>query len=33
MDLEGIIQREKSDKEGQMLYDITYKWNLEKLDL
>ena len=30
MDLEIIMLRSKSDREGQILYDITYKWNLKK---
>ena len=29
MDLEIIMLRSKSDREGQILY-ITYKWNLKK---
>ena len=27
MDFEGIILSEVSDREGQILYDITYIWN------
>ena len=29
MDLEGIMLSEKSDRERQILYDITYMWNLK----
>ena len=29
MDLEGIILSEMSDRERQILYDITYIWNLK----
>ena len=29
MDLEGIMLRNKSDRERQILYDITYMWNLK----
>ena len=27
--LEGIMLRNKSDRERQILYDITYMWNLK----
>ena len=30
MDLETVIQREVSQKEKQILYNIAYMWNLEK---
>ena len=30
MDLEGIMLREMSDRERQIPYDLTYKWNLKK---
>ena len=30
MDLEGIMLSEVSQTEGQILYDITYMWNLKK---
>ena len=29
MDLEGITLSETSDRERQILYDITYMWNLK----
>ena len=29
MDLKGIMLSEKSDREIQILYDITYMWNLK----
>ena len=29
MDLEGIMLSERSDREIQILYDITYMWNLK----
>ena len=29
MDLEGIMLNEVSQTEGQILYDITYMWNLK----
>ena len=29
MDLEGIMLSEISDRERQILYDITYMWNLK----
>ena len=29
MDLEGIMPSEMSDREGQMLYDTTYRWDLK----
>ena len=29
MDLEGIMVSEMSDRERQILYDITYMWNLK----
>ena len=29
MDLEGIMLSEMSDRERQILYDITYMWNLK----
>ena len=30
MDLEGIMLRNKSDRERQILYGNTYIWNLKK---
>ena len=29
MDLENTMLSEMSDREGQILYDITYMWNLK----
>ena len=29
MDLEGIMLSERSDREIQILYDISYMWNLK----
>ena len=29
MDLEGIMLSEMSDRDRQVLYDLTYMWNLE----
>ena len=29
MDLEGIMLSERSDREIQVLYDISYMWNLK----
>ena len=29
MDLEGIMLSEMSERERQILYDITYTWNLK----
>ena len=31
VDLEGIMLPEMSDRDGQRLYDITYIWNLKKI--
>ena len=31
MDLEGIMLSEMSDRERQILYDITYMWNLKTI--
>ena len=33
MDLKDIILNEMSDRERQILYDITYMWNLKKPNL
>ena len=30
MELEGIMLSEKSDREKQMPYDFTHKWNLKQ---
>ena len=29
MDLEGVMLNEMSERERQILYDITYMWNLK----
>ena len=30
MDLKGIMLNEMSERERQILYDLTYMWNLKK---